>query len=249
MVYCFFVCAALPQGSGNIKIELINALGERRQPQNVEMLHGLLEDPDAAVSTAAMVAIGKMDDASALESLAKARRSTTPVIREAAARASVDCATHMLAHGQKEPARALFDEVYAADLPGSVRAAAFQGCVSARGEEGIGLLTEVIRGQALELWACAMQADREIPGKNATDQLAALVPVLSGERKAQLMHALADRGDKAALPAVLAAVDDPDDLARTAAYEALALFGDGAAAVKLAKNAAKNGPDADKARA
>ena len=243
---------ALPRAAGKLKAGIINSMGERRQSRNVSILAGVLDDPDAAISTAAVVALGKIGDAQSLESLARARTSSNPAVREAATRASLDYADRMLVQGRKDQAKELFDTIYASENAKGVRAGAFRGCVTARGEDGISLLTDAIKAGTPELWFVAMQLAREIPGTHATEQLAALTPALAGLHKAELLYALADRGDLAALPALSAAMHDaglPDDeTSKAAAYDAMAILADGPTALAFVKAAATGDPRADALR-
>jgi HEAT repeat protein len=67
----------------------------------------------------------------------------------------------------------------------------------------------------------------ELKGKEATEQFAALLPKLSADAQVGLLSALADRGDKAARPAVLVAVSsEAGEPVRVAAVSALGYLGE-----------------------
>ncbi len=239
---------AAAKSAGQIRIGIVNALGERRQAANAAALTSLLDDPDEAVAIAAVVALGKLGDAPSVEALAKARASAKPAVQAAAARAQLDHAERLLVLGQTDAAAKLFDGIYASESSQNLRSAAFLGRVRARGEAGNALLLEAVKAESPEVWNAAMQCVRETPGAELTLQLAALVPPLSGFHKAQLLYALADRGDRTALPAVMAALQDPDEAVRDAVYAAVAALGDGATAVTLAKTASTGGSEAEAIR-
>ena len=65
------------------------------------------------------------------------------------------------------------------------------------------------------------QVREEAKGEAATKRLATLLPKLEPEAQAGLLDALADRGDRAARPAVLEMVKSPAEQVRTAALRAV----------------------------
>ena len=69
------------------------------------------------------------------------------------------------------------------------------------------------------------QVREEAKGEAATKRLAALLPKLEPEAQAGLLDALADRGDRAAQPAVLEMVKSPTEPVRAAALRAVGSLG------------------------
>lgn len=240
--------SAMKQTSGNLKVGLINTLGERRKTEYVDALAPVLEDADTAIAEAVAAALGKIGGDKALAALNKARQSGSTGVHEAASRACLSCASALLAQERYDAACGIFDEVFAANESAPVHAAAFSGRVRARGAAGAGLLIEALKGEEPELAATALRLARELPGAALTEQLADLVPLLSGERKALLMEALGDRADQAALPAVLAAVTDNDEDVRAAACRAAGLLGEASAVPALLAAAAGTGKESNAAR-
>jgi HEAT repeat protein len=75
------------------------------------------------------------------------------------------------------------------------------------------------------LRAEAMAHVRTLPGDDATRAFTALLGAVDPATQAGVIHALADRGDRAAAPALLAALDTGDETVRLAALEALGAVG------------------------
>jgi sugar phosphate isomerase/epimerase len=243
--------AALPQaGKPEIKIGLINVLGERRKAENAAALRGLVADPDPLVAAAALDALAKIGGPQALEAAREARSSAVPQVASAAARALLACANRMLENKDGDQGAALFDELFASASETPVRAAALHGRVLARGESGAALLVEALSGDDPALNAMGLRLARELPGPAVTEQLAGLLMALAGEKKALLLDALADRGDKTAAPAVTAVCMDENTEVRAAALAALGVLGDSSSVSMLAAMAAMGeGKDTDAARA
>ncbi len=239
---------SLDPAPDKLKVGIINSLGERRKPEYVSALAPALGAADEAVAEAAAAALGKIGGEAAISALAKSRTAGSAAVREAATRAYLACASTLLEQGQSAAAGKIFDEVFAGKEIAPIRAAAFNGRVRARGEAGAPLLAEAIQGDAPECFSMALRLVRELPGTELTKQCAALLPALDGEKKALLLAALADRGDKAALPAVLEAVKDPAEDVREAVCNALGLIGDASAVPMLLGAAAGGGKESAAAR-
>jgi hypothetical protein len=104
-----------------------------------------------------------------------------------------------------------------ADVPKQRIIEATRGAILARGAEGVPLLVEQLRSADKALFAAGLQIARELPGREAADALAAELGRASPERQALLILTLADRGDAAALPAVLEAAKGGSGQVRLAA--------------------------------
>jgi HEAT repeat protein len=123
---------ALPQLCGKLKIGVISSLGARRDEASVPALAALLCDGDAAiVAAAAAHALGDVGSAAAAEALGKVVKTTCPVLKPAAADASLACAERLLAGGQKPAAIAVYKSLGGDDQPKHVRLAAKRGLLAA----------------------------------------------------------------------------------------------------------------------
>ena len=88
-----------------------------------------------------------------------------------------------------------------------------------------------------------------VKGAGATEAFAAMLPKLPAARQAELVSALADRGDHAALPAVLTLLGTTADLAvRAACLTALGAVGAGAEVAPLVRSLAADDPERAAAR-
>lgn len=105
-------------------------------------------------------------------------------------------------------------------------------------EDAIALVIEILKGDDQEMQAVAIAMVREIPGTEITKALARELPNLSVMSQVRLLSALGDRGDRAALPAVVTATKFRDESVRVAALKALGELGDASSVALLAQAAA-----------
>jgi HEAT repeat protein len=121
-------------------------------------------------------------------------------------------------------------------LPKHIRLAATRGAILAAEGSGVDLLVEQLQADDDALFAMALGVSRELSGSEVATKLVSHLSELAPERQALLIAALADRRDRAALPAVLEAAASENLEVRIAAIEALATLGDASAVPLLLKS-------------
>lgn len=105
-------------------------------------------------------------------------------------------------------------------------------------QEIIDMVIDALQSDDPEMQTGAIAIVREIPGAAVTKALAQELPKLPTTAQVQLLSALADRDDAAALPAVVEASQSEDEAVRVAALKALGELGDTSSVPLLAKRAA-----------
>ena len=137
------------------------------------------------------------------------------------ARACCASAEALAADGESAASQAIYDRLRKlADAPHQVRTAAPRGAVLARGKDGMPILAECSGGADYALAAAAVRTAMEMPGAEVTDVLAAELAKVPAERQGLLILALADRGDRRVVPAVLKAAEGNDPQLRILAFQA-----------------------------
>ena len=133
----------------------------------------------------------------------------------------------------------IYIQMYAPGKPAPIRFAALRGIVAATPEkEAVGMIINVLRGSDEAMQAVAIGLVREIPGAKIIKAVAAEMPNLAATAQVQLLWALAERGDPAALPAVINAARSSEADVRIAALKALGQLGDASSVTLLAQAAA-----------
>ena len=105
-------------------------------------------------------------------------------------------------------------------------------------DSAVDIVLDILRSDDKQMQAVAISMVREMPGTGVTKALAKELPNLSASGQIQLLSALADRGDRSALPAVISAANVPDESVRLAALKALERLGDASSVMFLAQRAA-----------
>lgn len=116
---------ALPKVPAKLKIGVITSLGVRGEATSIAPLQALLGDADAAIASAAAHALGDIATQDAAKALITAK--ATPGNKAAIADASLTCAEHLLAAGNKSAAKITYDKVLASSPSALVKDAATRG--------------------------------------------------------------------------------------------------------------------------
>ena len=213
--------------NGRCLIGVINSIGIRRDAKAVALVAAKLNDNDAEVAAAAAVALGRIGDDAAAKALENALTGAAPAVRLAAAEGCILCAEKRLAAGKADEAIAMYDLMRAkSDLPKQRIREATRGAIVARRAAGVPLLVELLRSTDKEMFRLGLTVARELPGKETTDALAAELSKGESERQSLLILALADRGDKAALPIILQTAKSGSDSVKVTTAEVVKQLGD-----------------------
>jgi HEAT repeat protein len=217
---------ALSNLQGRLLIGVINSIAVRRDAKAVDGLIERLKDTDTDVVSAAAVALGHIGGPAAAKTLEASLAGAPAAIRSAVAEGCIRCAENFQADGNGEQAARLFDAVCRAEVPQQRIIEATRGAILARGSAGTPLLVEQLRSPDKARFAIGLRVARELAGREATEALAAELPRATPQRQVLLLMALADRGDTAALPAVLEAAKSDSEEVRSTAIGGLGRLGD-----------------------
>lgn len=213
---------ALPALEGALAAGVIHSLGARRDREAVALLRERLTAPDALVSRAAADSLGKIGTAEAATALLEALGAAAQHRRPALADGLLTAARRLRETGQEERAAVLFDELRQRELGPAIRMGAACGALEARGEQSWPALLEILRGSDPLSRAAALRSIQQgLPGEKITGALARSVPALPAALQPELILALGNRGDPAALPALEVIPAQGSLAARQALVEAL----------------------------
>ncbi len=225
---------ALGKLKGRALVGVIGSLGARRDAKAAAALARLLRDSDADVAQGAARALGSIGTPAAIEALEGALAKAPQANRLAVCEGLFRCAEALVAKDQRDGAIAIYDRLRSLKpAPHQVRAGGLRGAVLTRGEAGVPLLVQALRGEDLVMVAAAARTAMEMPGAAVTKALAGELGKLSADKQILLTQVLGKRGDAAALPALFALAKKGDKNVRIAAIRALPEIGDAAAAPVL----------------
>ena len=217
---------ALEKLKGLPLVGVIGSIGVRRDKKAAESLGRLLKDSDDQVAQAAARALGNIGCSKAAKAFAETLDTVSPVNRKAFCEGAFRTAETRIAENQATTALALYDRLRKIpDAPHQIRTGALRGAVLTRGEKGLPLLLEALRGEDYALVEAAAHISHEMPGAEVTRALASELGNLPADKQILLIQTLGDRGDATALPALFALVGKAEKPVRLEAVRNLARFG------------------------
>jgi HEAT repeat protein len=217
---------ALDKTQGRLSIGVINSLGVRRDAKAVDLLIERLRDTDVEVASAAAVSLGRIGGNSAGEALLRTLADQNVAVRTAAAEGCVLCAEGMAAKGEAASAVKYYRAVLEAKVPEPAILPAIRGLILVQGTTGLPLLAELLESPDKHRFSLGLGITREMSGQDITKLLVEKLNKTPAARRELLLLALADRGDKSALPAVIAAIESGEAAARCAALQGALRLGD-----------------------
>jgi len=224
---------------GRPLVGVIGSLGVRRDAKAVKPLAGLLRNADAEAAQGAARALGTIGNAAAAKALRRALGGVAAANQLACCEGLLRCAEALSAKGQRKEALGIYDQLRGLQTaPHQVRTAALRGAILGRDKAGVELLREQLRSQDYLLFAAAVRTSQELPGAEVTLALASGLGQLPVDNQIVVIQTLAQRADRAALPALLPIAKSGAKPLRLAALRALAGIGDAAALPVLTESLA-----------
>jgi len=234
---------ALDATSGAIRAGIIETLGTRRDPADVRLLAPCLSDKDPVVVMSAALALGRIGGPKAVAALKQAAAKNTGRVRMVALDSLLKCAEAMAAQ-KPRAANKLYSQIYKNWSEGGIGTAAYRGMMmTGRVKTVEKLLADALLGGDPDLLNAAIPAVRDIKEPAITQSCANLLSRAPHAILPDVLWALAQRGDRAATPAIVPFVADGDPAVSAAAIKALALIGNGTAVGALVKAAAQGEGD------
>jgi type 1 glutamine amidotransferase/HEAT repeat protein len=229
---------ALTDLKGDLRIGVINSLGQRGRRGAIEPLMALAERADEATAMALAEAVGRLgglEGKAALEVLSsQARRSQSPARLDACYQAMARCAESLAAEGKLEEADAMYTRLHNSTMEMKYRLAGLRGLAMTSPLKTVPNLVRNISSETGVIRETSLQLVRRMPGETVTQVLAIQLGDLPFRAQADLIAALADRGDKAALPAITRRLTSGNRSVRQAAVLALGQLGDASSVPVLA---------------
>jgi len=235
---------ALGKTKGELKVGVINSIGEREDAEAIGVLSDLVKASDASVAEASVLALGKMGGAKVAKRLLKLRRKGSVEMRGVLADACLRIADRLSGEGRQRSARKIYRALYKADEEGGTQAAAFIGLVHAsKTDEAVGYVVAGLGSEDVAVQQSALRLVRELPGEQASVIFAKELQGAPAGTQVFLIDALAARGDVGVLPAVVEAARDGAGAVQVAALRALGQLGDASVVELLVERAAHGAPE------
>jgi len=239
---------ALIKSSGNMRLGIINTLGQRRDIQSVAPLGKFVTAADPLTAAAAIKALGKIGGEEAAQILARSQNQTSGALQALAGDAYLNCADQLLAQGNKEKAAEIYKQLNLPQFTTPIRFAAMRGMARTRNGHVAEFILQSLKTADAATQNLAASLAHEIPLTESVAEIGALLPNLTPANQAQILMSFAERQDAEARQAAMTAAQSPHAEVREAAMQALGKIGDDNAVLLLAKIAAPKGEEAATAR-
>jgi HEAT repeat protein len=217
---------ALGDLDGLLLVGVINTLAVRQDAEAVDPLISLLGNVDTEIANSAAAALGRIGGDAATQALLDALNGNLEDRTATVAEGCIYCAEHLLAAGETDKAVLVYEAVRAANITTQRNVEAIRGLILAQGEAGVPLLIEQLQSEDKIFFRLGMTVAREATATGVTEAIVWLMAGATPDRQVLFLYTLADRGDAAALPAVLQAAQSEVGDVRNAAVEVLTQLGD-----------------------
>jgi len=230
---------ALQTGPEGFAARVASDLGARGDPAAVPALKQAAMGSSLPVALAAIRALGRIADPAALPMLSEMVSSRGGPRREAAVDAVLRIADSLLARGDSERARGLYEAMLREARAVPQQLAALAGLMQVASPASLAAVAPFLSAQEASVAAMAAAALGAIPGPEATEALVRAYYGAPYRVAATIVYLLGRRGDAAAVPVLQSAVQSPDEGVRMAGLRSMGRLGDTSAlpAVRAALDA------------
>jgi HEAT repeat protein len=215
---------ALATAPAKVKIRIINLLGDRRDAESAGAICKLAFAPDTALAEAAITALGKIGGDAATSTLLQIRSKGSAELRQVATDALLRCAEGL----PSSQAVVIYRQLAQQNEPPVVRSAAIKGLADRADPNAVSLIVAALNDANRMIRTTARSCVRTMQGAGLTEQFAAQLGKVSADERVLLITALADRGDPAALNAIINTAGDANPQVRRAVILAVGKLGDAA---------------------
>ena len=232
--------AALKTTQGDLRIGVVGSLGSRRERVAVKPISALIgEDGEAALTAAAIKALGRIGGSEAAEALIAAK---TPVeLKSPRDDSLLRCADSLLDNGEADAAARIYASMTDPEYATPVRIAAYRGLMLADADRAVPAVLALLKDSDLKLQEAAGKFMTEMPGEGITKALAGELAGLGPQAQVVLIGALEARGDKTAAASVAAMASAGEPAVRLAAVNALGVLATASHIEMLATISAESG--------
>jgi HEAT repeat protein len=217
----------------NVRIGLINSLGQRKAEKAVADIKSALEDKEVKVACAAVGALADIGNKDSVDTLFSVLEKKSGAVQVKAGQGLVYAGRELIDRHDRAAAGQIFEKLsQALDKPKSkenslffLRVAALNGLVACVPDQGVKQVVAMAQDADPKVRAAAVQAARQAPTKDALTALSQLMPKLDADGQIQVLTLLAERGDLSSVKYAKDALKSDNEPVRVAAIQTLTRLG------------------------
>jgi HEAT repeat protein len=212
--------------TGDLKVGIINAFGNRGLKDAVEELSPLMNNSDKDLAYASIAAIGKIGGEDATKELTNALADPEIKLKDEIVQALLRCASTFEHNNGSKNALAIYQSLNKSDFDPQVRTAALKGLIRTSGRKATDIIVEFLENENPSNYAIALPLVKDIPEtEDVTPIMENLKKMDSGDQLI-LIGAVAGRKDPIVAKSMFKLAKSNNDQLRIAALDALSLSGD-----------------------
>ena len=219
----------LASGTAEQKIGAVTSLAMRNDQGSVDTLIALLDNADDKLANEAGRGLAQMGNAKGVEAVitawGKQQASASPLRLQGLSGAVLAVAEAKLKAGDKAGAEKIYTQVHTDKQETLVGAAGLRGIIMIHPEKAGEMLLTALQSPSRFTRDQASRLVRELPAGADLKALHAGLPQLDESAQLQLILALGDRGDAAAIPALRTAAESGTPEVKIASLRAIGLTG------------------------
>jgi HEAT repeat protein len=217
---------ALSDAEGDLKVGIINALGNRQVKDAVEEISSLIWDSDSELAYAAITASGKIGGDEAAEVLAKVISDPSTKLKAEVIQAYLKCAAAYEENAENKKALKIYQSLEKSEFDHQVRHAALRGIIRTSGQKATDVIVEFFDNESPTNYSIVIPLVQEIPHSEDASPIADNLSKMQPADQIKLLGALAGRKEPVVVKAMVKLTKSINDQVRIAALEALSLSGD-----------------------
>ncbi len=219
------LCEAYPEANLTAKIQIINAIGNRRDASAISFLKQRLYERDVQIVESTLTALGKIGAKNATETILEFKKQSKPSYANAISDSLLLCAAKAITEQRRLDASSIYKELFSDSVPAHIKRAAFLGLVKTDNDGGAERIESILASPDVTLKPVAIALIPSIKGANISARFSKLLPSLQPSEQALLIDALAMRGDKDAITTIEEFVNSQNNDVKYAAITALGNIG------------------------
>ncbi|MGC9034970.1 MAG: HEAT repeat domain-containing protein [Verrucomicrobiia bacterium] len=194
---------AYRDGNLTAKIQIINAIGNLRQPTSIPFLKQILAENQTQIIESALFALGKIGTREATDAILRFNSSKPEIYGISVADALLLCAEKAATEHRREEASKIYDIIFnSPNCPLHIKRAAFLGLVKTDSDGGILRIEKTLIDRDSSLKPVAISLIPTLKGSGISRKFSNILPSLSASEQALLVDALARIGDNIALSTI-----------------------------------------------